>query len=331
MILRDLSDKNISCNVVIFQTSSEKLRMFVQDMLKRRYKCNSDTILSCSGKSDYKRIKDIINIVPPFADKWFIDVDLDSCKDSEFVDLVINSTTCLFFCNVKKYYLYKKFKDSLRKKNGVFDFYITYLRKNDFIFLYDAFVAQDKRLSKVLFDYVLQSYSSDIEAVFDLFIELSKGKKIESRKDIADICGIGGNSVESFLISMLKAPPTTAKGLKTVLRNRLRAGLELSEVYSYASFYFRLKNVLVSFIQLKMLMISGVVYKQIYKLPDGYDERSLYKYQRYIWRLKEIPLSRILRLYNALGKSTWKSDLDFLNFVYGYITIEELEACRLCQ
>ena len=78
-----------------------------------------------------------------------------------------------------------------------------------------------------------------------------------------------------------------------------------------------------SFIQIKELLISGVVYKQIYKLPDGYDEKRLSKYQRYVWKLKEIPLSRILRLYRSLGTKIWRSDIEFLNFVYRYILVEE--------
>lgn len=323
MLLRQLNDSNTQCNVLILQTSSEKLRMFIQDNIKRRFKCNVDTMLSCKSKKDYKQVKDIMNVVPPFSDKWYIDVDLDACNDKDFIGIVKEATTCVFFCNVTKYRNYKTFKDEIKKVSGVLDYYITYLRKNDFIFLYDVFVPEDKRLSKALFDYVVQSYSADIEAVFNLFIELAKGKEIKSRKDIADICGLGGNSTESFIISMLKPPPATEKGLNKVLKNRIRAGTELAESYGYRSFYTRLRKTLMSFIQLKELIIAGVVYKQVYKLPECYDEKTLSRYQRYIWRLKEIPTSRLLRLYISLGSKPWSSDTEFLSFVYNYIYTEE--------
>lgn len=334
MLLRNITDKNIECNVIILQTPSDKLKLFVKDTIKRKFKCNSDSIITCSGKKDYKQVKEIINIVPSFSDKWFIDVNLDSCNDKDFIALVKDATTCVFFCSVSKYSSFKKFKDNIKGVSGILDYYITYLRKNDFLFLYDSFVSEDKRLPKVLFDYVVQSYSSDIEAVFDLFLELSRGKEIKSRKDISDICGVGGNSTESFVLSMLKPPPSTEKGLNKVMRNRIKAGSELAEVYGYSSFYNRLRNTMISFIQLKELLISGVVYKQIYNLPDCYDETKLSKYQRYVWRLKEIPLSRILRLYLALGKTTWRSDTEFLNFIYSYMYVEEknnLEVKDLCQ
>ena len=327
MLLRNLDDNNISCNVVILQTSSDKLRMFVQDKIKRKFKCNVDTIISCSSKKDYKQLKDVINVIPPFSDKWYIDVDLDSCNDKDFVNLVKDSTTCVFFCNVKKYGTYKKFKQEIKQVSGVFD----YLRRNDFIYLYDCFVPEDKRLQKALFDYVVQSYSGDIESVFDLFLELANGREVKTRKDISDICGLGGNSVESFIVSMLKQPPTTEKGLNKVLKNRVRAGTELAESYGYSSFYNRLRKTLMCFIQLKELLISGVVYKQIHKLPDCYDERTLSRYQRYIWRLKEIPLSRILRLYSSLGNSVWRSDIDFLNFLYSYIYSEEKNSLEVVK
>lgn len=323
MYLRSLTEKNLECNVVILQTSSEKLRMFIQDIVKRKFRCNIDTIITCSGKKDYKQVKDIINVVPPFSDKWYIDVDLDACNDKDFINLVKEATTCVFFCNVTKYFTYKNFKSELKNTSGVIDFYINYLKRNDFLFLYDSFVPEDKRISKALFDYVVQSYSGDIESVFNLFLELAQGKKIESRKDIADICGVGGNSAESFIVSMLKPPSTSDKGLKKVIKNRMKAGLELCETYGYKSFYYKLKNTLVSFIQIKELIISGVIYKSIYKLPNGYDEKTLSRYQGYIWRLKEIPMSRILRLYLALGEKIWNSELDFLNFLYKYIYSEE--------
>ena len=322
MLLRNLNDTNVDCNVVLLQTPSERMKMFIEDNIKRRYKVNSDTILQCSSKKDYKPIKDIINVVPPFSDKWFIDVDLDKCNDKDFIQIMKDATTCVFFCRVSKYSTFKNVKESLRTVSGVYDFYINYLRKPDFIYLYDAFVPSDKRLVKSLFDYVVQSYSGDIEAVFKLLLELNAGKEFNKRSEIADLCGVGGNTVESFIISLLKSPPRTEKGLNTVIKNRLKAGSELAEVYSYGLFYSMLRKTLLNFIQIKVLMVSGVVYKRISNLPDGYNDKVLGRYQRYLWVFREVPLSRILRLYQSLGDNYWSSEIDFLNFLYKYMYTE---------
>lgn len=328
MYIKDLCERNMECNVVILQTPSDKMRVFIQDLVKRKYRCNMDTTISCQSKKDYKQIRDIMNIVPSFSDRWYIEVNLDICNDKELVSLIKDATTCVFFCKVSKYATYKKFKGELKQVSGVLDFYITYLKKADFIFVYDSLVPKDNRMTKQLTDYVMQSYGSEIDSVFDLCMELANGREVKTRKDISDICGIGGNSTESFVISLLKEPPVTDKGLKIVMRNRLRAGKELCDSMDYNKFKLSLRTTIKSFIQIKVLLISGVVYKQIRKLPEGYNEKVLCRYQRYVWRLKEIPLSRLLRLYQALGNQEWKSDLDLMRFIYSYITVEEVKSIK---
>lgn len=319
MRLRDLDSSRETCNVLILQTSSNKLKVFLEDKIKKRYKCNMDSTIDCKSKSDIHHVRDVMNVIPPFSEKWYVKVDVGVCLSKEMLDVMKEASTCVFFCEVNKYATFKKLKESLKRVSGVFDFYLTYLRHADIVYLYDAFVPQDKRLTKSLFDYVCSSYSNDIEAVFDLFLALGEGKKVESRKDIADICGVGGNSVESFLLTMLKPPSDKEKGVKRVLSNRLRAGYELSETLGVLTFYNRLKRTLGYFIQIKELLISGVIYKQIIHLPECYDESALSRYQRYVWKLKEIPTSRMIRLYNSLGDKMWRSQLDFLNFVYRFM------------
>ena len=72
-------------------------------------------------------------------------------------------------------------------------------------------------------------------------------------------------------------------------------------------------------VQLKELEISGLIYKKVFDLPNGFDEAKLVKYQRFLWRLKEIPMTRLLRLYKYMSESNWVSDFDFAGFVYKYM------------
>ena len=108
--------------------------------------------------------------------------------DKELIELVKQSYTCVFFCTCSKYKTFKQFKEGLKDMTGVFDFYINYLRRPDFLYLYDAFTLSDNKLNKQLFDYAVQSYSGDIEAVFELLIHLNQGEKFENRKEIAEVC-----------------------------------------------------------------------------------------------------------------------------------------------
>ena len=190
------------------------------------------------------------------------------------------------------------------------------------MYLYDAFTLSDNKLSKQLFDYAVQSYSGDIEAVFDLLLALNSGQKFESRQDIAEVCGLGGLSVESYIFSLLKPVSGSDKGLKTVIKNRVKAGVDLGNTIGFQKMYnFTAKSIML-FCELKMLIISGVIYKSVRNLPDSFDEKALAKYQKYIWRLKEIPLSDLLRLRQCMGAYAWHNGSDFLNFIYKYYELK---------
>lgn len=322
MRLSDLDSKNLNINVVLLQTSSIKLQMFIQDKIKRKFKCKNEAIIDINSKSDFKKIKEVTGIKPPFSSKWYIEIDLDKLHDKTLVQYIKASTTCVFVCTCSRYSTFKKFKEELKGKEGVLDFYINYLRKPDFIYLYDAFTTSDNKLTKQLFDYVAKSYAGDIEAIFELLIHLSQGEKFDSRADIAKVCGLGGLSVESYIFDLLKPLSGSDKGLSTVIKNRVKAGVDLGNTLGFAKLYNFLSKSIKCFCEIKMLMMAGVVYKSIYKLPSSFDEKALAKYQKYIWKLKEIPMSDLLRLRQCMGSKKWLNELDFLNFIYKYYSLK---------
>lgn len=319
MLLKRLDERDY--NVIILQSNSVKMTTFVRDKVKRRYKGNNDTTIDVKKTSDIKKVKEVTGIVPPFSDRWVVYVDSSNIPTKEVANMIESGSTCVFCCIVDKYKDYKSLKDELsnRKIEGVLDYYLTYLKRLDILYLYDAFVPEDRRLTKVLFDYVVQSYSGDIEAIFDLFLAIGEGKQIKTRKEIADICGIGGLSIESFIFMLTKEPSQTEKGLKKVMKLRIQAGRELGQIYHYDTFYNFLSSSIMRMIEIKMLITSGVVYKSIRGIPDRYDEKSLSRYQKYIWRLKEIPMTRLLRIRDCMGVKHWSTEADFLNFYYRFV------------
>lgn len=318
MRLSDLDSKNLNISVLLLQTPSTKLTMFLQDKIKRKYNCKSESILDVATKGDIKKIKDVTGVKPPFSEKWYVQIDLDKLYEKTLIQNIKASSTCVFFCTCSKYGTFKKFKDELKDKDGVVDLYITYLKRPDFLYLYDAFTLSDNKLTKQLFDYVAKSYAGDIEAIFELLIHLNQGEKFESRKDIADLCGLGGLSVESYLFDLLKDISGSDKGLMTVIKNRTKAGVDLGTALGFKSMYNFMSKSIQCFCEIKMMLMSGVVYKSIRKLPDSFDEKALSRYQKYIWRLKEIPMSDLLRLRQCMGETSWSDELDFLNFIYRY-------------
>ena len=103
------------------------------------------------------------------------------------------------------------------------------------------------------------------------------------------------------------------------MKNRLNAGIELGDSLGYMKLYNFLNHTLMKFIQIKILVISGVIYKDMRDVPPEY---NLNKYQKYLYKLKEIPLSRLLRIRKSMGSKVWGSELDFINFIYRYYSME---------
>lgn len=321
MLLKTLDDSIPKMKVCLYETASNKLSMFIEDKIKRELGSIMDTIIDLTNKKDIKKVKDIQTLDPPQSKKWLVKVNLEKFGvNNELKTLIADSTTCLFLCTSEKYSTYKKFKDLLKKENGVYDYYLPYLKRPDLVYLYSAFVPTKNQLTKQLFDYVAQSYSSDAEAIINLFLEIASGTKIANRSDIAKICGIGGNSIEGLVFAFLKPPPVTEKGVKTVIRNRVKAGLDLANVYEYKTFYNLFNSILQSILDIKVLYMSGIIYKQIIELPEPYDVKKLARYQKYLWKIKQIPTSRVLRcksILNTCGR--WGSDADFMRFVYCFM------------
>lgn len=325
MLLSELDKGVKQMRVMLLQTSSKALEMYLYDFIRGSLSSTRDTVLQVNSKRDFRRIKEIYNIQPPYAERWLVQVDLGKIGKGvkELVDIISDSTTVCYMCVADTYVQYKTFKEASSKIEGVFDFYINTLRRKDFLYLYKKLVPSDCTLSKTLYDYVVQSYSADIGAVFDLFTSLRNGVKFNTRGDIAEVCGVGRNSVESFAFSLLKDLPMTEKGLKKVIKNRISAGVELAEVYGWGKFNKALNFCLSALVDIKELQISGVVYKRLANLPQGYDERRLSKYQRYLWRIEKIPLSRILRL-KVCFSNRWFNKVDFLNSMYAFIKDAEV-------
>lgn len=318
-MLSDLDNRDY--DVVLLQSNSEKMKMYIQDKLKAKFHSTRDTMMTVNTNKDFKSVREVSGLVPPFSEKWLVIVNTSrkvSMKD--LVNVVDNSSTCVFVIITEKYKDYKDIYNALKKRHTIIEQYLTYLKRADFVYLADALVPREKQLQQRLFWYLVSSYSSDIEAVFDLFLALNEGKVIKTRKDIADICGVGGLSIESFVLSLIKPKSESERGLKAVMRNRTLEGKELIEVYGLGTFYRYTKNCIYCLVQIKILKDTGVIYKTIRNLPEGYDQMKLGRYQKYLFKLDEIPLSRLLRLYTCLGSNTWRTDLDFLNFIYTYFT-----------
>lgn len=320
----------VDLSIVLLQTPSNMMRIFVQDKIKEKHKNTNDSTFNIQTKKDFKESVIKSGVQPFGATKWLFLVDTAKLKLSseDIKEIVKNNSSGVYLIFVDKYSDYKRIKKAIGTFDGFVDFYITRLRRNDFLYLYDYYVPEDNKLTKALYDQVIQSYSNDLDAVFKLFKALKSGEKVENQRDLTAICGVGGNTVENYMLSLLKDPPTTERGTNTVLRNRIKLGVDLGSVYGYSNFWSYAMNCTKSFSDIKMLVISGVVYKRIQKLPDCYNEKRLGKMNRYLWKLKEVPYSSVIRLRYMLSRRKWRNESDFLAFIYNYYYADIKEAMK---
>ncbi len=320
MKLRDIDMKTFNPDIVLLHTPSSKMEIFVQDKIKRHLGADADSTMTVENKEDLKQVRDCIGVTPYHSEKWYVKVNLDKINNKELYKVMHDSTTCVFMCTCSKYRIFKEFKENFEKTLNVADFYLVWLRRDDFIYLYDAFVPESKRLAPALLNTVMKGYASDIEALFDLFLALNEGEVFKSESEIVGKIGLGSLSIESYVFRLLKPLSGSEKGLQRVLKDRTKYGIEMGNSLKWTTYYNFLSKCVVSFIEIKMLLISGSIYKSIKDLPEGYDTGKLARYNRHVWRIKEIPMSDLLLLRDSMGKKPWKTELEFINFIYKYYT-----------
>lgn len=306
------------------------MRIFVQDKIKAKNKNTNDSTFNLQTKKEFKESLIKAGVQPFGATKWLFLADNSKLKftATNMKEITKNNSSGVYLIFVDKYSDYKRLKKAIGTFDGFIDLYITRLRRNDFLYLYDYYVPEENKLTKALYDQVVKNYSNDLDSVFKLLKALKSGEKVESQSDITAICGVGGNTIENYMLSLLKDPPTTERGTNTVLRNRIKLGVDLGDIYGYNNFWKYAMNCTKSFSDIKMLVISGEVYKKIQKLPDCYDEKRLSKMNRYLWKLKEIPYSSVVRLRYMLSRNKWRNESDFLAFVYNYYYADIKEAIK---
>lgn len=320
MYLQDLDRDLDRTTVVLIQTPSDVLKMFLQDKIKAQLGSTQESVLTVDNKKTLKEAGNFSGMIPFDAKRWLFIVNLDKVGvNADLRDIIYNNSTGLFFCTTDKYSTYKRFKDMCKALDHMVDFYITYLKRMDFYYLYYALVPKDDMLPKVLSDFVQKGYSNDISTVINFFIELSRGTKFDSKKSIIDFCGQSGNTVDNLLFSLLEMQFKTERGIKSVMGNRLKSGYELAQSIGWHKLRTYLYSSLNAVMDIKGLYISGVIYKRIENLPDNFNEKKLSKYQRLFKKIKEVPFSDMVRLRVALYEcGDWNNEADYLRFIYRY-------------
>lgn len=328
-MIKQLQGLNPTITNIVVYCNSPSLQYELLKLLQGVAECNSDTILNVESTKDLNDAKATILTAPFWGGKWFIDVNCDKLSMSDIVSSFrAESPFSLKVHWVTKYAMYKKIKDlDVVKKNKVkvSFFYMGKLSYDGILRLHDMYKVNEDEplLNSKLLKFVAKNYNYDVQGVCDLFRLLKSGNEVKTNKDIVELIGVGGNSIDSFLIKILSASYNTEKGLKIVISKRLKLLSDLSISYDYRTIKRIMESNLDSLIMLKQLQIMGKLNKLSKDIPESFNPQKLQRLRRYEGILKEdISLPMLLNLKMLLNKhNTFNAEQDLVLAIYEYIVL----------
>ena len=306
-----------SKNVHMLITSSTAVEMYVYDKLKEQCHASLESVLTVNSKSSFLEMLELVGMQSYLSDKWLFVIEYSKVKASIKANVgIFESEEAEFLIKVNTYRDFKEFKELLPSVN---DLYLTFIRRNEVMYLLSRY-----NLSQKDIDFVAKSYSREPEKVFLFKKELDNGLVVNSQRDIVKLLGESTGSITSYALALLRDFPTTEKGFKTVCRNRIKTGKDLCEAYGVSSFKNFLMATIKDFIYIKELYMQGTIYNSIRDLPKVFDEKKLSKYNVYLITLvNDISYSRLISLYSKLRESgRWVRNSDLLMFIYDYYKVE---------
>lgn len=312
-MLKDLVDKTLNYHTVM--CDSGKLDLLVYNLLKQACNGNKDTIFYVNKKSDVEEMLDLSLIMPYSADQWLFIVNYNKVKRQrrkliEFIKAKTVSSKVLV--SFDKYADFKKFNDDLGAL--VNSMYLKTLRKDDMAFLF-----RGMELGKDLKEFIFYSYRSEVEKVMSVLEYIKDGHSVKTRKDITELVGVSTGSIQHFIFQLLGKPPKTEKSRERIIKNRSYILSELAKVYGVRGIKTILTNSVKDILDIKTLYLSGVVYKSLTNIPEGYDSKRLLRYRVFFGKIIDIEYSRILELYLLLyNEGAWSNELDLYKFLYVY-------------
>ena len=291
---------------ILVYCDSSSLEVIVKNILRDRFNINKDFSVTVNKIKDIKRAKLDAFVLPLSGDKWLINVEVDDLSKKDLKDTIAQPVAFgVVVYWTSNYGIYKFLKESEEfKHQGVhfFDIYLGRVDMGDIKEMYKVLV--NKKVDSFpsdLFLYLHENYRNDPQAISDLFTLIKSGNEVKLKRDIIELIGIGGSSVDSLVISLLTTSCQTQRGLKRVLKTVLNTVNDLAVSYNYTT----LKNFMVStldgIIEMKELMIMGYYTKYIQKVPDNYNFKKIKRLKRYEYVIfNKITLPRALSLRSYL-------------------------------
>lgn len=320
----DFLSRDVSA--IIVYTNSVVLQTLIKRKIKERFEIGKNLTKYASSNAS---LKEACNetFTPPFGGgTWLVDIQADKIGVGEIAKYLNNITTAsisiLWFTN---YSQYKKIIDleAVKKLSRYcFCLYAGKLLPEDMSYIQNEMLPEEKRLPKKLMLYLQKNYTYDVDSVCKIFQMISQGEEIKTSKDIINKVGIGGNTIDSFVMKLLTTNPKTEKGLKKATEKILMLLNDLSYSYNYKTIKNFMRSCISNIIDIKQLQMMGKYSSSIKEIPEkGFNEDRILKLKRYEYIiLNDLNMGRILNLYMCLNKyNDFDTEIALLKSINDYL------------
>lgn len=298
--------ESLSSNVlnIIIYYDSPSVQYFVRGILKDKFKMHKDFILTINTAKELNEAK-LNSFVPPLlCDKWLMHVDADKLSKKDLasgVSKVTPSGVTVYWTTTYRTYKYLLSLDSVKKQGSYCTSYrLTKGNYTDIRYIYNKVLEGSRykdSLSKELFNYVATSYNYDLESVFKLFRSIRSGNEFNTRREIIEEVGAGGNSVDTFTLTLLRTSANTEKGKKQGVAKALKLLADLNVTYKFSTIRNFMLNTVNGLIDIKQLQIMGYYRKINPIIPESFDTKRLGRLKRFDYVvINDITLPRLLNL-----------------------------------
>lgn len=315
-------------NIVIY-APSEHMQVYLKNRIKETFKLDSNFIRDVVKTKEFEAAKLDSFVSPLYGGKWCIHVNTEKVDKKDILKgLNKNTDFALTVYWVDNYGLYKFIttSDNYTKQSAfALDLYMGKLTYTDIKRLLTELVPLEYRLNSDLMHYVCDTYKYDVQAVFELINLLKSGNEFKDKKEIIDSIGIGGNSVDNLVLSLLRTQPKTESGRRTSLKKNLALLNDLSYSYKYSTIRNFMLNMLDGCIELKQLQIMGYYRKYEQDIPESFDSKRLNRIKRYAnYILHEVTLPELLNLKTCIAMyNTFDAEVDLMRGMLKYIGTKE--------
>lgn len=320
----DLLSQDVA-NIIIY-TNSDILQSILKKRIKERFKIARNLTKYADSGSTLKIAKNE-TFTPPFGGgTWLIDVQADKISISDLAKQINQvSMAAITVYWITNYSQYKKVCDlEVVKRQGVYCFqmYAGKLYPEDITYLQNIMLLPDKSISKELLNYLKKNYTYDVNSVCEVFTLINQGEEFQTTKDIINKVGIGGNTIDSFVLKLLTTNPKTEKGVKKSLENLLTLLNDLSYSFEFVTIQKFMMTSLDTIIEIKQLQMMGRYTRSVKNIPEEKFHpdkiQRMRRFENVI--LEDINLGRVLNLKLCLYK--------FKNYNYEIALIEGI-SCYL--